>query len=96
MNFLSLRRDKKRIKEEINTIDPYDAQLSYLNLAKSIKTNVDIKIRIADNVIPNSKSDSIVEMIAKGIVWVSPVRFPANTKVAPNSETLGLENAGGL
>ena len=25
-------------------------------------------------------------MIAKGIVWVSPVKFPANTKVAPNSE----------
>ena len=24
MSFLSLRRDKKRLKEEINTIDPYD------------------------------------------------------------------------
>ena len=24
MSFLSLRRDKKRIKQEINTIDPYD------------------------------------------------------------------------
>ena len=58
----------------------------YLNLANSIKTSVDIRIRIADSVIPNSKSDSIVEIIANGIAWVSPVRLPANTKVAPNSE----------
>ena len=58
---------------------------------------MDIKIRIADNVTPNSKSDSIVEMIAKGIVWVSPVRFPANTKVAPNSEiALAQPNAAPL
>ena len=25
MSFISLRRDKKKIKEQINTIDPYDA-----------------------------------------------------------------------
>ncbi len=29
---------------------------------------------------------SMVEIIAKGMVWVSPVKLPANIMVAPNSD----------
>ena len=34
-----------------------------------------------------SKLVSMADIIASGMVWVSPVRFPANIMVAPNSES---------
>ena len=39
-----------------------------------------------DNARALSRSVSIAVIIAKGMVWVSPIRFPANIRVAPNSD----------
>ena len=33
-----------------------------------------------------SRLVSMADMMANGMVWVSPVRFPANIMVAPNSD----------
>ena len=34
----------------------------------------------------DSRLDSMAVMIARGIVWVFPMRLPANMMVAPNSD----------
>ena len=34
-----------------------------------------------------SRLVSMADIMARGMVWVSPVRFPANIMVAPNSES---------